>query len=162
MGKEVVLLNLSGQAFRLPKSTFLRLPSQCFEDIRDPSDETEEYFLDRHAESFTAILWYFTNGELHMPDNICPAVFKRELEFWSVDPSRLSRCCYMKYVSFFEDQALLKTFEQDETRTKLTEKPKRIGLSKWERFRRRVWVVLDDPSSSIAAKVGKVLGYWWI
>ncbi|KAK3105176.1 hypothetical protein FSP39_018934 [Pinctada imbricata] len=162
MVREIVNLNLNGQVFRLPRSTFLRLPSQCFDETLESSADCDEYFLERHADSFTAILWYFTNGELHMPDSVCPSVFKRELEFWSIEPSRMSRCCYMKYVSFFEDQALLKTFEEDETRTKGIVKPTKIGSTRWERFRRQVWTILDDPSSGITAKMYVVVSAFFI
>ena len=159
---DYVILNISGTKFRLHKNTFCRLPSQCFENAvskankkDDDKDFTEEYYLERHAESFTAIIWFYTNGELHMPSSVCPSVFCRELQFWQVDERKMSRCCYMKYVSFFEDQALLKTFELKETKANTSGKVLRPSNSKWEYTRRRVWRVLDDPMSSWLAKVSR-------
>lgn len=156
---DYVILNVSGTIFRLHKKTFCRLPSNCFENCvsnqlkMDEKDSCEEYYLERHAESFTAIVWFYTNGELHMPSSVCPSVFCRELKFWQIDDRKMSRCCYMKYVSFFEDQALLKTFELEETKAGRSGNILRPSNSKWEYTRRKVWRVLDDPMSSALAKV---------
>ncbi|XP_061196467.1 potassium voltage-gated channel protein egl-36-like [Saccostrea echinata] len=150
MENAIIDLNLNGRVFRLKRSTFQRLPIACLEYGEDGQGEV---YLERHADCFDAVLWYFTNGELHMPNSICPAVFKKELEFWSVDPSKLSQCCYMKYLSFFEDQKLLKTFEEDEKKSTGVGKPPKIGRSKLEKFQSKVWRTLDDPSSSVAAKI---------
>lgn len=156
---DYVILNISGTIFRLHKNTFCRLPSHCFENgvsrahKSDDRDAAEEYYLERHADSFTSIVWFYTNGELHMPSSVCPSVFCRELQFWQIDERKMSRCCYMKYVSFFEDQALLKTFEEEELKAVRSGKVLRPSNSKWEYFRRKVWRVLDDPMSSCLAKV---------
>ncbi|CAG2236645.1 unnamed protein product [Mytilus edulis] len=156
---DYVVLNVSGTIFRLHKKTFCRLPSHCFENCvsnqqkMDEKDSCEEYYLERHAESFTAIVWFYTNGELHMPSSVCPSVFCRELKFWQIDDRKMSRCCYMKYVSFFEDQALLKTFELEETKAGRSGNILRPSNSKWEYTRRKVWRVLDDPMSSTLAKI---------
>lgn len=157
---DYICLNISGTIFRLHKNTFYRLPSHCFENLtsnskknNDGKETCEEYYLERHADSFTAIIWFFTNGELHMPTSVCPSVFCRELQFWQIDERKMSRCCYMKYVSFFEDQALLKTFEQEETKADTSTNVLRPSNSQWEYNRRKAWRVLDDPMSSIFSKV---------
>jgi len=70
----------------------------------------------------------------------------------------------MKYVSFFEDQALLKTFEQEETKADTSANVLRPSNSQWEYNRRKAWRVLDDPMSSIFAKVNyqsKVRNFNW-
>lgn len=154
MEKDIIDLNLNGRVFRLKRSTFLRLPNTSLEHGEDIHGEV---YMERHADSFDAILWYYTNGELHMPNSICPAVFKKELEFWSVEPNKLSQCCYIKYLSFFEDQKLLKTFQEDEKKSTGMGKSVKTGRSKLGKCPSKVWRILDEPSSSVAAKVQSFL-----
>lgn len=158
MNVDPVVVNISGTVYQLKRGTFRRLPPSCLEKaIRiEPSTERgvrEEYYIEGHAQCFSAILWYFTHGELHMPTSVCPAVFSRELQFWKIDPKRLSRCCSMRFASFFADQALLKSFEEVETKNALIDKGIHLSNTRWERVRKKVWDVLDDPTSSTTAKV---------
>lgn len=72
-----VLLNVSGSLFHLKRSTLKRLPLTCVESATRIEGElgslgVEELYFERHADCFTAILWYYTNGELHMPASVCP------------------------------------------------------------------------------------------
>ncbi|XP_033763369.1 potassium voltage-gated channel protein egl-36-like [Pecten maximus] len=148
-----VVINISGTVYHLKRGTFRRLPPSCLEKaIKIESDVHEEYYIEGHAQCFSAILWYFTHGELHMPTSVCPAVFSRELQFWKIDPKRLSRCCNMRFISFFSDQALLKSMEEVETKNALIDKGIHLSNTKWERFRKKVWDILDDPTSSTTAK----------
>ncbi|XP_060073748.1 potassium voltage-gated channel protein egl-36-like [Ylistrum balloti] len=149
-----VVINISGTVYHLKRGTFRRLPPSCLEKaIKIDSGVHEEYYIEGHAQCFSAILWYFTHGELHMPTSVCPAVFSRELQFWKIDPKRLSRCCNMRFISFFSDQALLKSMEEVETKNALIDKGIHLSNTKWERFRKKVWDILDDPTSSTTAKV---------
>ncbi|RUS74076.1 hypothetical protein EGW08_018166, partial [Elysia chlorotica] len=63
-----------------------------------------EFFVERHAPSFVHILDYFQHGELHLPPDVCPYVFKRELEHWGIDPTVMSDCCQRRYLSFLDGE----------------------------------------------------------
>ncbi|KAJ8320849.1 hypothetical protein KUTeg_002436 [Tegillarca granosa] len=146
------ILYISGQRFYLDEKVLRLLPPSCFDHA----------VVNRHVECFNAILWFYTNGELHMPTSVCPSVFSKELSFWSVDPCFMSKCCYMKYVSFFDDQLLLQSFEGNEENP--TEKCK-IATSKhtkWKTIRDKGWNIMTHPTSSTAAKLYTLLSIFVI
>ena len=52
--------------------------------------------IERPRECFGAILNWYVMGELHIPPNVCPGEFKKEMEYWEVDVNYLSDCCYFR------------------------------------------------------------------
>ena len=103
------IVNVSGCKFEVSANTWdtirNKVPKQFQHEL---NYEQTEVFVERHAVSFTAILYYSQGGDLHLPTDVCPATFQRELEFWGIEPTRLSKCCFAKYVSHFDDQEALK------------------------------------------------------
>ncbi|GFO26882.1 potassium voltage gated channel protein shaw [Plakobranchus ocellatus] len=114
-----------------------------------------EYFLERHASSFVHILDYFQYGKLHLPPDVCPYVFRRELQHWGVDPTVMSDCCQRRYLSFLDDQETLREFDTSFTSSSHNLYSSR-GAGKhpsaWTQLRMRGWAILDDPCSSVWAR----------
>ena len=79
-----------------------KLPEKDSSFGLDQLPPAHEFFVERHAPSFVHILDYFQHGELHLPPDVCPYVFKRELHHWGVDPTVMSDCCQRKYLSFLD------------------------------------------------------------
>ncbi|XP_067658119.1 voltage-gated potassium channel KCNC1-like [Haliotis asinina] len=146
-----LIFNLNGTKFELSKEVFFKLVECKNVPLPEPdvtSSKGSEYFIERNAGCFEAILEYAQHGILHLPVNVCPNTFQRELEFWKVDARVMAPCCYRKYLAFFDDERTLKRFEQN---TPLQD-PKVKGQPS-RGCRARTWALLDDPSSSVGAKV---------
>jgi len=115
--KTFVTLNLDGRKIKMLKTSFEKLPI-----YRRIESETvlviekryaTEYFLEnRDFSSFMAILYYFRNNELHVPQDVCINIFRHELRFWDINDEYLKTCCFVKYAHFYRDQEAAKRFRQ--------------------------------------------------
>lgn len=96
-----VSLNVSGTVFEFDKDVLKnelggRLAQMVQYQVK--SGLPPEFAVDRHPGCFAAILDFFQTGELHIPHDICPRVFKRELEFWEIEEHLLADCCKYRLV----------------------------------------------------------------
>ncbi|XP_071109394.1 potassium voltage-gated channel protein Shaw-like [Haliotis cracherodii] len=158
MAGPTILMNISGTKYEVSNATFGKLMDQnrsvCLTEATVKDSSPKEYFFERHSDSFAAILDFLHHGELHLPPTVCPNVFSRELAFWGIDISIMENCCYHNFVTFVEDRKTLRNFEkQSQTIDTSTGKPKIFWFPRLERLRASVWAILDNPSSSNAAKV---------
>ena len=91
------------------ESTFRRLP--CKEKIeqtslliqnQNPISSTTavEYFLEKDISCFRSVVYFYNNGGLHVPKNVCMNVFMQEMLFWGIDLCHLSPCCALEYAKF--------------------------------------------------------------
>jgi len=115
--KAFVTLNLDGRKIKMLKSSFEELPIHigivCATVNIIEKTDTTEYFLENHDySSFVAILYYFRNNELHVPQDVCLNIFRRELQFWDINVDALKTCCFVKYSSFHAHQDAAKKFRQ--------------------------------------------------
>lgn len=134
-----------------------------------------EYFFDRHPRIFTEVLNYYRIGKLHCPVDVCSALFQEELSYWGINDRDIEPCCWVLYKRQMNTEETLKTFHLDNARKSSGDcdsakaEGKRTIASlfgsetimktdvreRWKRFRPKVWALLDDPRSSLAAKVRK-------
>lgn len=134
-----------------------------------------EYFFDRHPRIFTEVLNYYRIGKLHCPVDVCSALFQEELSYWGINDRDIEPCCWVLYKRQMNTEETLKTFHLDNARKSSGDcdsakaEGKRTIASlfgsetimktdvreRWNRFRPKVWALLDDPRSSLAAKVRK-------
>ena len=59
--------------------------------------ETFEFYFDRDPFILNSILNYYTNGELHLSDNVCVDLYFKELEYWGHSEDEFKECCISKY-----------------------------------------------------------------
>ena len=57
----------------------------------------EDYFFYRHPLIFAAILNYYRTGLLHVPQDVCAAVVRSELQYWGIDEVDMEDCCWLSY-----------------------------------------------------------------
>ncbi|XP_068675309.1 voltage-gated potassium channel KCNC1-like [Montipora foliosa] len=130
-----------------------------------------EYFFDRHPQIFTEVLNYYRTGKLHCPVDVCSAQFQDELSYWGINDRDIEPCCWVLYKRQINTEETLKTFHLDHARKTSGDEVKKerkstiaslFGSEKelqrkyreyWRKLRPRVWALLDDPRSSMAAKV---------
>ncbi|XP_041377354.1 potassium voltage-gated channel subfamily C member 3-like [Gigantopelta aegis] len=153
-----VVVNISGTKFELTCQKFAKLAelsnSCCLTEACITGQSPKEYFFERNAASFEALLEFLHRGDLHLPPTVCPKVFSQEMNFWGVDITKMGSCCYVKLVVFEENQKSLARFDKHTNQARLMYEPRPSPLwPRWERFRVSVWNILDVPSSSRAAKV---------
>ncbi|XP_062611924.1 potassium voltage-gated channel protein Shaw-like [Saccostrea cucullata] len=79
-------------------------------------------------------------------------MIKQELDFWELSPKMLSDCCLQKYIQSEADirttQMLKKTFEE----YVLDYTEEECRTSQVKRILRKIWLTLEEPSSSRLAK----------
>ncbi|XP_043944006.1 potassium voltage-gated channel subfamily C member 2 isoform X2 [Protopterus annectens] len=132
---------------------------------------TNEYFFDRHPGVFAYVLNYYRTGKLHCPADVCGPLFEEELAFWGIDETDVEPCCWMTYrqhrdaeeaLDIFETPDLLTGGDTGENEEEEQLATKRLGiedvlghdgkLSRWKRWRPRIWALFEDPYSSRAAR----------
>ncbi|XP_069106564.1 potassium voltage-gated channel protein egl-36-like [Argopecten irradians] len=159
---EFITVNISGTKFEVSRDTWINIESNLQEkhglkEVANLYKTTKhgELFFERHPSCFPVILGYFQNRGLHMPASICPSEFNDEIEFWGIKSEKMEKCCYSRYVGFFDDQNVLKILDTDQNARKNERKEieKRQRGTGWKALEARVWGILEEPSSNMLAKI---------
>lgn len=165
-----IVIDVGGTIFMTFKSTLERLPNSRLAKLSssDPEydPESKQYFFDRNPRIFGHILDLYRTGELHIPHCLCGPYVKQEIKFWGLDEGYISDCCWKSYSAFEQDHEKMILVEHalckhSVKENYLREEEKRgndeAGHQKkgggWERFKLSAWFFLEDPTSSIPAKV---------
>ena len=165
-GNKKVRINVGGQIHEAFVSTLKNIPDSplamiwtdnCKEQL-DYDRETNELFFDRHPEVFSQVLDYFQTGKLHHPRSLCGPMFEEELKFWGIEEQQMETCCWHTYTHHRVTQDHLKIFKtKDKEEDRNVNNDVEIGQDKdssqWNTTKYRVWMLLDQPTSSTAAKV---------
>ena len=130
-----VFINVSGHIFETQLGTLNRFPNTLLGNPKkrreywDP--ENRCYYLGRHAPTFTYILYYYqSGGKLYCPDDVPEDIFLDEIEFYELG-----------------DQVVA----DYKLRTGFLPEPDMVLPA--ELWKRRIWLLLEHPSSSIAARI---------
>ncbi|XP_011441735.1 potassium voltage-gated channel protein Shaw-like isoform X4 [Crassostrea angulata] len=168
-----VILNVGGIRHETYKATLKKIPatrlSRLTEALANYDPILNEYFFDRHPGVFAQILNYYRTGKLHYPTDVCGPLFEEELEFWGLDSNQVEPCCWMTYTQHRDTQDVLaildrldldtdKPTEEDIMKKFGWEEEYRAGeLNCWQRIQPKIWALFDEPYSSNAAKVRRVI-----
>lgn len=167
-----IILNVGGIRHETYVGTLRNIPDTRLYSLtnNNPTQVPEfdpnsgEFFFDRHPLVFAQILNYYRTGKLHCPNDVCGPIFEEELAFWGLEDASIETCCWMNYKKHGEAQANLSSFDRlveeatseheysfhEEGEVGLQMRSYRQVLRK---YRSRVWVTLEEPSSSLTAKV---------
>uniref|UniRef100_A0A1I7SCJ3 BTB domain-containing protein n=1 Tax=Bursaphelenchus xylophilus TaxID=6326 RepID=A0A1I7SCJ3_BURXY len=132
---EIVTINVAGMRFQTMESTLRRFPCSVLgcpaKRKRYWNSTTNEYFFDRHRQSFEAVLHiYQTNGQVIRPEAVPINLFLRELKFYEFDNDVMS--------NFWESEGYQKPAEEEMPNGKV---------------KRKIWELMEHPDSSIAARI---------
>ena len=156
-----IFVNIRGIRYRLSQEALERATCYygTFAAKFDSSNanfdkQTGEFYYDRNPWLFAYIWDYFATGESHFPREVCLKGLKRELDFWGLDDDIFGGCCWDRLQQHREsenDREELKAqwHKYDAVNKDYSNKG---GCINSER-RHKVWLFLEYPDSSKAAKV---------
>lgn len=165
-GKDRIIINCGGVRHETFRSTLRNFPDTrlawCTENTSNNPDydpEKQEFFFDRHPGVFAQIINYYRTGKLHTPNDVCGPMFEEELGFWGIDEKQMEPCCWAHYTQHREAQENLKVFEgadlsDDENccdDDMISNEAHSSSL--WQKYRPKIWSVMEDFRSSKMAKV---------
>ncbi|XP_041950164.1 potassium voltage-gated channel subfamily F member 1-like [Alosa sapidissima] len=141
---------------RYPDSRLAELASLAAANAEDLSELCDDYgggefYFDRDPDAFKCIMEVYYYGEIHMKRGICPACFMDEMEFWGVEPEYLDECCRSNLRDVEEE--LAEIAEKVQSLLEARERVRAVGAGSWKRFQARLWRLMEQPDSSVAARV---------
>ncbi|KAI6227444.1 hypothetical protein M3Y99_01254600 [Aphelenchoides fujianensis] len=117
-------------------------------------ESTNEYYFEKSPTIFEYVVDWYTTGRLHLPVNDCAIRIRDELNYWRIPLTNISACCR------FEDgnpqNGTLPRFASNDPvdAANSAELFDKVVLGK---TRYRAWQFLENPRSSIGAKVFSIL-----
>ena len=142
-------LNVSGCKFRINEYYLKQYPETLLgsADREKYYDQVRtEYFFDRDPHIFRHIFNFYKSGNLHYSQQDCHESFMDELKFFRMKVADVSACCcdaLMDNCTVAAAKGGNKTVQRENTVQKVVP----------QTFRQKLWLFVEEPQSSIAAKV---------
>ena len=144
---DTVSVTVSGKLFIFEKVNLISYPnSKLCRMMIENGNSTKPLVFYRSSACFEAIASMYQTGELHMPTNVCPKAFQRELDFWELPLDALQPCCLNICQKFEDEQSKMMEFRDFMA-------PSTSHVLQEDSIRNRIWLILDNRTSSAAAKV---------
>ncbi|KAK3083887.1 hypothetical protein FSP39_004756 [Pinctada imbricata] len=153
-------INVGGTHFEIPTNSLMKYPDSKLARLTKAAPNydkrTDSFFFNRNPDFFNNILDLYRTDALHLPFSICSAIVRTELEFWDIPLDKLCQCCQHQYFKFERDMDVIKTLKDTFENDDLVYDPEELQKSKWKRVLNKIWLLTDQPKSSIYAKIFSV------
>ncbi|CAH1784163.1 unnamed protein product [Owenia fusiformis] len=115
-------------------------------------EEMKCLFFERNPDLFPMVLEYIRTGEVHLFGNFCGQVVQQELKFWGISEREIRICCWDR---FRENDDKLTCFNVVKNALSWSQKLHEGSLldGPREETRRKIRIFLQDPFSSVTAKL---------
>ena len=154
---DYIFVNVRGIRFAVFSSHLAKRPKSRLAMI-SKSDANfsvcdDEFYFDRNPTVFNSLLDFYSQGEMHLPTNICIQAFRRELEYWRLEPELLAPCCWSKYRKAEEEERTLARVQKEwgtfgaRIYTDVDEHGNKVPT------KQKIWLFLNEPQTSFGAKV---------
>lgn len=160
-----VLLNVGGSQHEVLWKTLARLPNsrlgrlcrvKTHAELMSLCDDynlaKNEFFFDRNATSFDAILNFYRTRVLHLVEDMCVVAFKDDMDYWGINELYLHPCCQQRYHQRRE-------IVEDEIRKEelslrwLQDEEGMHGSDSISKTRLKIWQIVEKPHYSMTARV---------
>ena len=114
----------------------------------------QELLFDQNPELFSYVLGYYCTQQLCCPANICQSIPEEDLAYWGLEEAPLAACCWLKLSgkdSQTQDFLPWEACENVHKDKPLQQNPTAGRL--WNVWKPWLWVLPDQPPSSLEAKV---------
>ena len=164
----LIHINVGGVVFVTGKDTLDGLPNTRLSCLQETdanfNPATGEWFFDRNCFLFNFILDFYRTGELHLPHNVCGPSIRRELMFWQINENYIAPCCWNRYREFDQEKKIFehieRAFESKTLEESLAASASDLSTrTRYQVWKRRIYLLLEEPMSSKAAKVSTYYMY---
>ncbi|KAI4900072.1 hypothetical protein NFI96_023494 [Prochilodus magdalenae] len=148
-----------GMAARFPKSRIGQLaactdPGGKLDLCDDYVVKDDEYFFDRDPDVFNSIFNFYRTGVLWIRDELCPRNFLEEIGYWGVRVKTAHPCCRIAFEERSDElEEQLKVQQELEAELEIEEYEEAFDGMILGKARRRIWNLMENPISSIPAKL---------
>ncbi|XP_068127272.1 potassium voltage-gated channel subfamily V member 2-like [Hyperolius riggenbachi] len=164
-------LNVGGKIFQINYQAAAQYPATRIGRIATCTDPTKrldfcddflvqrnEYFFDRDPSVFCYIFHFYHSGILWIMDELCPANFTEEIEYWGIHLHYTQKCCR----SLFEEHQdelneHIKIQRELQAEIDYLDHDKYFEGKWFGDLRRKIWNLVENPYSSIPAKILAIL-----
>lgn len=167
-------INICGARYSLLKNQIRKFPGSvlsrlsyirrsddvCHDELPDGvewNSSMNEFVINRTPRLFDIVLQYYINGKLHIPKWACKEEISDELAFWDLTATNACKKCCGKTLCDNDDSADDGDGDGGQQYSKLLINRRRGTYfqmySKWGSMKRNVRHFLEQPQSSLGAKV---------
>ncbi|XP_048354140.1 potassium voltage-gated channel subfamily V member 2-like [Sphaerodactylus townsendi] len=167
----VLNLNVGGKCFQVACKMAAKYPKTRIGQLALSKDHTKkmelcddysvlknEYFFDRDPLMFHYVFHFYRSGVMWVLEEFCPSNFVDEIEYWGIHIKYTQRCCRILFEEKQDELAdYLKIQRELEAELEPLRKGEHFDGKCMGKFRKAVWNLIENPYSSIPAKIIAVM-----
>uniref|UniRef100_A0A8D0FXL9 Potassium voltage-gated channel subfamily V member 2-like n=1 Tax=Strix occidentalis caurina TaxID=311401 RepID=A0A8D0FXL9_STROC len=148
---------------RLGKLALYTDPMKKLQLCDDYSVQKNEYFFDRDPSIFHYIFHFYRSGVLWIMDEMCPSNFVEEIEYWGIHLKYSQHCCRILFEEKRDEVSeYLKIQKELEAELEPLDSVEQFEGKFLGWFRKMIWNLIENPYSSVAAKIIAVMSSFFV